>query len=71
MIYSWSTFLDCYSVFSLLQAYFLPTHGNGEVPVLGKLPYILNILLISTAGHCPCDAELNFATQTRIWNPDN
>jgi hypothetical protein len=26
-------------VFSPLQAYFLPTHGNGEVPVLGKLPY--------------------------------
>jgi hypothetical protein len=39
MIYSWCTFLDCYSVFSLLQAYFLPTDGNGEVPVLGKLPY--------------------------------
>jgi hypothetical protein len=39
MIYSWSTFMDCYSVFSLLQAYFLPTHGNGEVPILGKLPY--------------------------------
>jgi hypothetical protein len=31
--------MDCYIVFSLLQAYFLPTHGNGEVPVLGKLPY--------------------------------
>jgi hypothetical protein len=31
--------LDCYSAFSLLHAYFLPTHGNGEVPVLGKLPY--------------------------------
>jgi hypothetical protein len=27
-------------VFSLLQAYFLPTHENGEVPILGKLPYI-------------------------------
>jgi hypothetical protein len=26
-------------VLSLLQAYFLPTHGNGEVPILGKLPY--------------------------------
>jgi hypothetical protein len=39
MIYSWCTFLDCYSVFSSLQAYFLPTHKNGEVPVLGKLPY--------------------------------
>jgi hypothetical protein len=29
-------------VFSLLQAYFLPTHGNGEVLVLGKLPYLTN-----------------------------
>jgi hypothetical protein len=27
-------------VFSVVQAYFLPTHGNGEVPVLGKLPYV-------------------------------
>jgi hypothetical protein len=38
-------------VFSLLQAYFLPTHGNGEVPVLGKLPYVelrTNCSLIST-----------------------
>jgi hypothetical protein len=39
MIYSWCTFLDCYSMFSPLQAYFLPTHGNGEVLVLEKLPY--------------------------------
>jgi hypothetical protein len=22
-----------------MQVYFLPTHGNGEVPVLEKLPY--------------------------------
>jgi hypothetical protein len=27
-------------MFFSLQAYFLPTHGNGEVPVLGKLPYM-------------------------------
>jgi hypothetical protein len=26
-------------MFSPLQAYFLPTHGNGEVLVLEKLPY--------------------------------
>jgi hypothetical protein len=37
MIYSWYAFLDYYSVFSSLHAYFLPTQGNGEVPVLGKL----------------------------------
>jgi hypothetical protein len=41
MIYSWCTFLDYYSVFCLLQAFFLPTHRNGEVPVLGKLPYTI------------------------------
>jgi hypothetical protein len=28
----------CYILFSPLYAYFLPTHGNGEVPVLRKLP---------------------------------
>jgi hypothetical protein len=37
MIYSSCIFLDCYSWFSPLQAYFLSTHGNGEVPVLGTL----------------------------------
>jgi hypothetical protein len=37
MIYSWCTFLDRYN------AYFLPTPGNGEVPVLGKLPYWTSI----------------------------
>jgi hypothetical protein len=40
MIYSWYAFLDYYNVFSPPQAYFLPTHGNGETPVLGKLPYV-------------------------------
>jgi hypothetical protein len=39
MIYSWCTFLEYYSVFSPLQNYFLSTHGNGEIPILGKLPY--------------------------------
>jgi hypothetical protein len=39
MVYNWCTFLDCYNVSFALQAYFLPTHRNGEVPVLGKLPY--------------------------------
>jgi hypothetical protein len=38
MIYSLCTLLDYYNVFSPLHAYFLPTHGNGEVRVLGKLP---------------------------------
>jgi hypothetical protein len=28
-------------VFSPLHAYFLPTHENGELSVLGKLPYML------------------------------
>jgi hypothetical protein len=37
MIYSRYTFLDSYSVFSPLHAYLLPTHPNGEAPVLGKL----------------------------------
>jgi hypothetical protein len=41
MMYSKCTFLDCYHAFSPLQAYSLPTHGNGEVTVLGKLHYIL------------------------------
>jgi hypothetical protein len=39
MIYSSCTFIDCYNVFFPLHAYFLPTLENGEVPVLGKLPY--------------------------------
>jgi hypothetical protein len=37
MIYNWCTFQDYYNVFSLLHAYFLLTHGNEEVLVLGKL----------------------------------
>jgi hypothetical protein len=36
--YSWCTILDYYMMFSPLHAYFLPSHGNGRVPVLGKLP---------------------------------
>jgi hypothetical protein len=40
MIYSSYTFQDYYSAVSALQAYFLPTHGNQEASVLGKLPYI-------------------------------
>jgi hypothetical protein len=36
MVYSWCTFLACYNVFSPLVDYFLPTHGNGEVPEMGK-----------------------------------
>jgi hypothetical protein len=38
MIYTSYTFMEYYSAFSPLQAYFLPTHGNGEVLVLEKLP---------------------------------
>jgi hypothetical protein len=38
--------MDCYSAFSSLQAYFLPTHGNGEDPVLGKLSYLLILFII-------------------------
>jgi hypothetical protein len=30
--------LECYNLLSPLHAYFLHTQGNGEVPVLGKLP---------------------------------
>jgi hypothetical protein len=39
MIYSWCIFMHCYSAYSPLQAYFLPTHRNGEVSILGKLTY--------------------------------
>jgi hypothetical protein len=38
VIYSSCTFQDCYNVVSPPQAYYLPNHGNGEAPVLGKLP---------------------------------
>jgi hypothetical protein len=38
MIYSSYTFQNYYSAGSPLQAYFLPSHGNGEALVLGKLP---------------------------------
>jgi hypothetical protein len=46
------TFLDCYSVFSPLHAYFLPTHGNEEVPVLGKFPYRLQECPLSHGVQC-------------------
>jgi hypothetical protein len=38
--------MDCYSAFSLMQAYFLPIHRNREVSVLGKLPYIEKFILL-------------------------
>jgi hypothetical protein len=40
---AWSivAFQDCYSAGSPLQAYFFPSHGNGEAWVLGKLPYTI------------------------------
>jgi hypothetical protein len=38
MVYSGYTFQGCYSAISAEQAYFLPTHGNREASVLGKLP---------------------------------
>jgi hypothetical protein len=41
MIYNSYTFQDCYGAIAALQAYFLPRHGNGEAPVLEKLPYWL------------------------------
>jgi hypothetical protein len=37
IIYSKYTFLDCYSIFSALHVYFLPTDGHGEVSILEKL----------------------------------
>ena len=37
MIYSSYTFQDYYSLVIPLHAYFLPSHGNGEALVLGKL----------------------------------
>jgi hypothetical protein len=42
MIYRWCTFLDYYSVFSPLHAYFSPTHGNEKVLVLEKPPYTMH-----------------------------
>jgi hypothetical protein len=36
MIYNKCTFMDCFSVFSPMLAYFLPINRNGEVLVLGK-----------------------------------
>jgi hypothetical protein len=33
-----SGLLECVFSTTCLHAYFLPTHGNEEVPVLGKLP---------------------------------
>jgi hypothetical protein len=36
VIYRSYIFLDCYSSFFPLQAYFLPIHGNEEVLVLRK-----------------------------------
>jgi hypothetical protein len=30
----------------------LPTHGNGEVPVLGKLPYSLSTVLLGYDQWC-------------------
>jgi hypothetical protein len=40
MIYNCYTFQDCYNAVSPLQAYFLPSHGNWEASVLGKLSYV-------------------------------
>jgi hypothetical protein len=37
--YDLQLFLDYDNAFFPLQAYFLPTCENGEVLVLGKLPY--------------------------------
>jgi hypothetical protein len=38
MICNNHTFLDCYSMFSPLYAYYMPTYENKNVIVLGKLP---------------------------------
>jgi hypothetical protein len=41
MIYSLCTFLDFYSAFFQVHAYLLPSHGNGMLPILGNLPYMM------------------------------
>jgi hypothetical protein len=41
MIYSWCTFLDCYNVFSLLQAYFLPSPSFRKTTLMSLCPVIL------------------------------
>jgi hypothetical protein len=43
-------FLECYNLFSPQEAYFLPTHGNGEVPVLEKLAWYLPYCIILVAS---------------------
>jgi hypothetical protein len=54
MIYNCCAFLDYYS-FSPLQAYFLPTHRNGEVPVLWKYLIVENPEFISGTSTLPMD----------------
>jgi hypothetical protein len=41
MIYNNCTFIGLLRYVFPLQTYFLPTHRNGEVMVLRKLPYML------------------------------
>jgi hypothetical protein len=36
-------YMHYYNTFLSLQAYFLPTHGIGTIPILGKLPYICEL----------------------------
>jgi hypothetical protein len=72
MIYSGYTFQGCYSAISALQAYFLPTHGNREASVLGKLPYVqdhrpkLDILALQEHK---LRRESLHQLGTRIWRP--
>jgi hypothetical protein len=57
MTYMKCTFLDCYSAFFPLHAYFLPTYKNGEALVLGKVPYLRLLSLIDCKGGGPTRRE--------------
>jgi hypothetical protein len=45
------TFIHCYSVFSSVQACFLPIHGNGTVTVFIETSTIVALKCISTVDH--------------------
>jgi hypothetical protein len=60
-------------MFSPLQAYFLPTHGNGEISVLGKLPYMKIIIqyfvhLPFVAIRAAIQCDILSMLHTIVWN---
>jgi hypothetical protein len=61
MIHSDCAFQDCYSAVSPLQDKFLPSHGNGEVPVFKKLPYMPCYRLFLDGADVTCCRFLNMS----------